>query len=139
MGLKWGLYYMERIDTSLNESSRIMRIFVCNCCDCTYHAYQFFTLIKVTYTSKQKWCKQCKSIFWDTCLANMTYLESLLPKQHYISMKILCFKKTLVLMGSTFRQLVFGKLLILLTSLWRIWTVENTAWDCNASTTLIHR
>lgn len=24
----------------------------------------------------------------------MTYLESLLPKQHYISMKILCFKKT---------------------------------------------
>jgi hypothetical protein len=129
---------MEGIDTSLNES-RIMRIFVCNCCDCTYHAYQFFTLMKVTYTSKQKWCKQCKSIFWDTCLANMTYLESLLPKQHYISMKILCLKKTLVLMGSTFRQLVFGELLILLTCLWSIWTVENMSWDCNASTTLTHR
>jgi len=107
---------MEGIDTSLNES-QIMRIFVCNCCDCTYHAYQFFTLMKVTYTSKQEWCKQCKSIFWDTCLANMTYLESLLTKQHYISMKILCLKKTLVLTSSTFRQLVFGELLILLTCL----------------------
>ena len=101
---------MEGIDTSLNES-QIMRIFVYNYCDCTYQADQFFTLTKVTYT-----CKQCKSIFWDTYLANMTYLESLLPKQYYISMKIPCFKR-LVLMGSTFGQLVFGELLILLTCL----------------------
>jgi len=137
MGLKWGLYYVEGTDTSLNES-QIMRIFVCNYCDCTYQADQFFTLMKVTYNCKQEWCKQCKSIFWDTYLANMTYLESLLPKQYCISMKIPCFKR-LVLMGSTFGQLVFGELLILLTCLWSIWTVENMNWDCNARTTLIHR
>lgn len=41
--------------------------------------------------------------------------------------------------GLTSRQLVFGELFILLTCLWSIWTVENMAWDCNASTTLIHR
>jgi hypothetical protein len=116
-----------------------MRTFVCNCCDCTYHAYQFFSLMKVTYTCKQEWCKQCKSIFWNTYLANMTHLESLLPKQYYINMKIRCFKKTLVLMDSAFRQLMFGELLILLTCLLSIWTVENMACDCNASTTLTHR
>jgi hypothetical protein len=64
----------------------------------------------------------------------MRYLTSHLLKQHYIIMKIPCFKKTLVLMGSTSRQLVSGELCILLTCLWSIWTVENMGWNCNVST-----